>query len=169
MEEVWKPVKEHFSVSSMGRVKRNNGDKILPQYLGRRDGYWFVNLGTIEDKKYKNVHRMVCEAFHESDGVRNSVDHIDGDRKNNHVGNLRWATVSENNANKEKRSGKCTSSYKGVSWNKRKEAWQVQFSFKKKRYFQGYFKREQELDAAKAYNEGVVRVAGDFFKLNDVV
>jgi hypothetical protein len=58
----------------------------------RRDGFYYHQL----------IHRLVCEAFH---GAPSSSEmqacHGDGDRKNNHATNLRWATRVENEADKE--------------------------------------------------------------------
>ena len=50
-------------------------------------------------KNHKNyfVHRLVAQTFIPNYDNKPCVDHIDGDKKNNHVNNLRWVTPSENN------------------------------------------------------------------------
>ncbi len=42
------------------------------------------------------VHRLVAEAFLSNAMGKPIVNHKDADRKNNHVSNLEWATLSEN-------------------------------------------------------------------------
>lgn len=88
---MWRKCKENsnYSVSSSGQVKNKNG-KVMHQYLNRY-GYWYVTLG---GKKY-TVHRLVASAFLGSiEGME--IDHIDTDRKNNSVENLRIVTRKEN-------------------------------------------------------------------------
>lgn len=52
---------------------------------------WKNNKGTTY-----YVHRLVCEAFYKIDPLRNEVNHIDGNRQNNHYLNLEWCTSQEN-------------------------------------------------------------------------
>jgi len=53
------------------------------------------------------------------------VDHIDGNKKNNRIENLREATKSQNAMN-QKVSTRNTSGIKGVMWHKRDKKWFVQ-------------------------------------------
>lgn len=88
---MWRECKENpnYFVSSSGQVKNKNG-KVIHQYLDRY-GYYYVSLG---GKKYK-VHRLVASAFiGDVDGKE--IDHIDTNRKNNSLDNLRVVTRKEN-------------------------------------------------------------------------
>lgn len=88
---MWHKCKENleYSVSSSGDILNRRGRK-LHQYLDRH-GYYYVSLG---GKKYK-VHRLVASAFiGDVDGKE--VDHIDTNRKNNSLDNLRIVTRKEN-------------------------------------------------------------------------
>lgn len=47
-------------------------------------------------RKNKNIHRMIAETFIPNPDNKPHVNHIDGNRFNNHVSNLEWNTASEN-------------------------------------------------------------------------
>ena len=44
------------------------------------------------------IHRLIAEAFIPNPENKPTVDHIDGNRQNNAIDNLRWATYSEQNS-----------------------------------------------------------------------
>lgn len=103
--EVWKPVvgfEDHYAVSNFGRVKRTA--KGRGTYIGRivkkskhSAGYEALNLTDGVKKNYLLVHRIVCEAFlGRPPSERHEVAHRDGNKKNNRLANLRWATPAEN-------------------------------------------------------------------------
>lgn len=106
--EEWRDVvgfEGSYQVSNIGRVRSldrtitcKNGQtqfykgRILKPYLGK-NGYYSVNIkGTP-----RLVHRLVAEAFLPTPtDEQTHVDHIDGDKTNNHVSNLRFCTAWEN-------------------------------------------------------------------------
>lgn len=55
---------------------------------------------------HKNIHRLVAETFIPNPNGYKEVDHIDHNKQNNHVSNLRWVTHSENMKNKKSKSCK---------------------------------------------------------------
>lgn len=71
----------------------------------------------------------------------NSIDHIDGNPKNNNIENLRVVTHQENHFNQTRAKGYC--------WNKRYKKWESYISLNSKRKFLGYF--DNEVDARNAY------------------
>ena len=94
MREEWRTVPGHeaYEVSSLGHVKR--GKRMLAAHPNVPGGYLRVAVTQDKKKKHLYVHRLVAMAFiGEGSG---EVDHIDGNKLNNRVDNLRWVTPSEN-------------------------------------------------------------------------
>ncbi|MBR1497753.1 MAG: HNH endonuclease [Oscillospiraceae bacterium] len=72
------------------------GRTLKPYRTGKGSGYLTVNLhGNCKDVNMK-VHRLVATAFIPNPLNKPEVNHIDGNKKNNHVSNLEWATGAEN-------------------------------------------------------------------------
>ena len=79
-----------YTITQDGTVWNNDTMHAIRPYLQSR-GYHQVEL---YGKKHL-VHRLVAEAFIPNAESKPTVDHIDRDKTNNHISNLRWATYSE--------------------------------------------------------------------------
>lgn len=96
--EMFKTIKEYplYSVSTMGRVKKNSDNKILSPSK-KPNGYLQINLFTNDGRRKKEyVHRLVAITFVPNENRLPEVNHIDGVRDNNQVSNLEWVTHDEN-------------------------------------------------------------------------
>lgn len=92
--ELWAVCKEDpdYEVSTMGRVRKISNGRILRQSLNKPDGYYRVAL---HRTKYY-VHRLMVNAFFDCDITDKDINHIDGDKCNNFLGNLEVMTRKEN-------------------------------------------------------------------------
>ena len=92
----WRPVygDPRYDVSDLGKVRNAHTGHILKPWLAGY-GYWYVCLGKYGAKT--SIHRLVALTFlGPPPSPKHEVAHNDGDRNNNTLSNLRWATHSEN-------------------------------------------------------------------------
>jgi len=79
-----------------GRIWSKKSDKYLkPQLYG--NGYYYISLG--KKKNRHSIHRLLAQHFIPNPDKKDFVDHIDRNKTNNSLDNLRWATRTENNNN----------------------------------------------------------------------
>lgn len=101
--EIWKNVimdgvlYDNYYVSSLGRFKNSKGI-IMENYKPHHSGYIYVRV----NKQKCALHRLVAYTFIENPHLKPFVNHIDGNKTNNSVDNLEWATVAENNQHNHK-------------------------------------------------------------------
>ena len=97
---MWKKIKNHnnYSVSEKGEIRNDLSGKIKSAYVCKGNGYYYVDLWENNKCKKMQLHRIIAEAFIPNPEDKPTVDHVDGDRKNNRIDNLRWATYSEQNS-----------------------------------------------------------------------
>ena len=90
-----------YSVSDEGQVRNDRTGRILRPCV-MKNGYRCACLSINGLRKFVSVHRLVATAFVVgfSDGLH--VNHLDGNKLNNHYSNLEWCTQSENNAHARK-------------------------------------------------------------------
>lgn len=88
---------EDYLIYSDGRVYSEKTGKFLKPHIDK-DGYLIVHLCNCGVKKVR-VHRLVAEAFIPNPENKPFIDHIDTERSNNDISNLRWVTAKENNNN----------------------------------------------------------------------
>ncbi len=111
MEEIWKDINEYeglYQVSNFGRVKsltreckhplggtRKVNERIMKPEKGKW-GYLRVHLNKNGKGERHLIHRLVVRAFIPNPGNKPEVNHINGNKQNNHVDNLEWCTSKEN-------------------------------------------------------------------------
>lgn len=100
--EQWKDVVGYeglYEVSNLGNVRNKQTGKVLKPKLGKRWGYYMVNLYKDNKISTKTIHRLVALAWiPRVDGDKDQINHINEIKTDNRVENLEWCTVEYNNA-----------------------------------------------------------------------
>ena len=98
----------YYQVSNHGNVR--SLDIVIKEKTGKtqtlkglilkprinRGGYYYIGLRKNGSKATFAIHQLVAQAFIPNPKNKRTVNHIDGDKLNNNVTNLEWATYSEN-------------------------------------------------------------------------
>lgn len=85
----------NYFINEYGQVKSNYVKKLLkPRTAGR--GYFCYQLRNENGVKNEYIHRLVAKTFIPNPDCLPQVDHIDGDKSNNHISNLRWISNFDN-------------------------------------------------------------------------
>ena len=103
-KEIWKRIEwsPQYEISSHGRLKSYKVDKAngrLIKLKPDRKGYAKVEIDDHSEGRIRKVgiHQLVAQAFIPNPENKPCVNHIDENKLNNHVSNLNWMTVKENN------------------------------------------------------------------------
>lgn len=107
------------------------------------------------------MHRAIWEMHHGTLPKGMGIDHIDHNKLNNCLKNIRTATSSQNNHNQSKRK---TSEFKGITYDPRDDVWVAQTLVSGKHKIFGRFKNKEE--AARAYDAGARHFFGDYACVN---
>tara|TARA_R100001463_G_scaffold127559_2_gene185705 strand:- start:2823 stop:3326 length:504 start_codon:yes stop_codon:yes gene_type:complete len=103
-----------YKVNPLGLIYSSKCKRLLTPYISD-EGYMRITLYNNNKKLTRGIHRILGKAFIPNPNNYKMIDHIDKDRKNNDLTNLRWITCSGNNRNKvlkNKKSGLPTGVYK---------------------------------------------------------
>lgn len=149
--ECWRPVRGYvglYLVSDIGRVKNQRTGRILkPDKSGK---YLRVTLSKNGEKNRESVHRLVYESFCGEIPEGMEVDHIDGNKLNNKVENLRCVTHKENVNNpitKEKQIKGCINNAQDPEWKRKNTD-----AIKKRSQNKEWLKNTTEANKKKAKN-----------------
>jgi hypothetical protein len=160
MVEEYKIIKdfENYSVSNFGNVRNNKTGRILKPGI---NGNGYYNAMLYIDGKYFNkcIHKLVAESFIDNPYNKHCIDHINNNKLDNNVRNLRYVTNQENCMNR-KMSSKNTSNYKGVSYHKLTNKWMAYIDINGKKQHLGLFEKIE--DAINTRVKKAKEVYGEF-------
>lgn len=129
MKEEWKDINRFenlYQISNLGRVKSlpktveykdgrvfNYKEKIIVPHINSA-GYLTIGLAKDKKKISKQIHRLVAEAFIPNPENKPCIDHINTNRIDNRIENLKWCTYKENVNNPITKERQITSRIKPV-------------------------------------------------------
>lgn len=136
-------LKEYFYYDSetgvFSRIKSSGGRSKLGPITKKNKGYLVARF---QNKSYY-VHRLVFQYVYNK--CPKIVDHVNGNKLDNCLLNLRSASLKQNQGNAKKAKTN-TSGYKGVSYHKKTKKWQAHIGSPKK--YLGLFKTAKEAHVA---------------------
>lgn len=159
----WRCISEKYIISESGEVFNTNTCRPLKQ---RKTPQGYLGLGLYFNgvQKTLTTHRLVAEFFLEDFDKSLQVDHIDGDRLNNHVSNLRMVTAQQNARGYRKPRANASSKYRGVDWVKHAKRWRAKVVSDGKEIYLGHFK--DEIQAARAFDKKAIELGFEKEALN---
>jgi len=123
----------------------NYKDGVLYNKINRKKARVGEVSGTVSDKGYRKIavlgniyrsHRLIY-LMHHGD-LPSAIDHIDGNKLNNRIENLRKCTQSQNCYNSKMRKDN-SAGVKGVYWSRGHKKYATHITAKGKRMYLGYF------------------------------
>ena len=133
---------DNYSINIEGVVRNDNTNRILKQLVNSR-GYYYISLCKNSVAKNFTIHRLIAIHFIPNPENKLYIDHINNDRTNNNILNLRL------------KSKNASSKFFGTSFAKNRNKWQVVIIINKKRVYLGNF--TDEIDAARKYDEYLIK------------
>lgn len=103
--EIFVPLKDYegkYEVSNTGKIrsvkyKNRTGRELVVQPGNGKWAYKFIHILDKENKSHTELlHRLIAKTFVSNPHNYPDVNHIDGDRNNNHANNLEWCTHEQN-------------------------------------------------------------------------
>ena len=150
MEE-WRDVAGYdgfYKVSNHGAVQ---SCKCLRKLRIQNSGYKIVDLKNGGIKHTRTVHRLVAQTFIPNPENLPEIDHIDGNKLNNQVSNLRWVSKSDNHLNPNTPKPFGVTGHRNVYYHIKNGLYQVSIKRNGRHVYQRAFKTL--LEAIKARDE----------------
>jgi hypothetical protein len=127
LNELWKQLPENttYLIYNKGRVKCYES---FPKLREDKDGYLLLQCKYDGKLHQIRVGRLVCKLFIPNPNNYPVIDHIDKNRKNDDISNLRWVNNQMNAINRNIQSNN-TSGYTGISFDFKSSQYYVHIKF----------------------------------------
>lgn len=175
----WQPAEEVFAAREVGKFLTydpETGDLRWKDYPGRKKAMPGALAGLISPDGYRRIgiryrwfagHRLAWAVYH-GEWPTGFIDHINGDRADNRISNLRLAEFHENARNRLRRRDTFSSKYKGVHFHKGAQKWCAACGTHGTDSYEYIGLFDDEREAALAYNRAAEKKYGAFACLNEV-
>lgn len=138
-------------------IKKVRKRTLVGERAGGRNtlGYILIQVGGVQ----MYAHRLAWWFVH-GEWPSKNIDHIDGNKDNNRIGNLRLCGQKDNNGNRGAVARPRPTKFKGVCWHKRGKKWAARVAGKHLGMF------DTDVSAAIAYDRAALEYYGEFARLN---
>lgn len=131
-------ITEDLKIFSVAR-KGTSGKEIIPK-MNIENGYLRVSLSKNNYRKRVMLHRIIAENFIPNHNNYTTVDHINGNKLDNRIENLRWCSQAQNSRfDNHKLRTNNTSGFRGISFDKRCNKYQTEVNVAGKQIYVGKF------------------------------
>jgi hypothetical protein len=123
----------NYLIYDDGRVYNKKYNRLVKPVNYR---YQRVNLYNSEGMRPFSIHRLVASHYIPNPDNLPTVDHIDRDKYNNHISNLRWATMKTQCENRSQAQMFCnnTTGHKNIYFDKSRNKWRFGYKNHHKRF-----------------------------------
>ena len=81
-------------------IRRKDTKRVVSESVNKNTGYLQLNLNTTSGRVNRLKHRLIAQQFIPNPDNLSEVDHIDRNKLNNSLSNLRWVSRSDNLRNR---------------------------------------------------------------------
>ena len=145
---------ENYLIYEDGKVYSKHSKRYLKQN-DNRNGYLYVNLYQDGKLKHHTIHRLVGVYYIPNPENKPFLDHINRNRKDNRIENLRWVTKSENCQNTGVQKNNKSTGIKNICYDKRVNRYRYQKMINGENH-RKYFKTLEEAVEYKKIYESLV-------------
>ncbi|MCZ2128594.1 MAG: HNH endonuclease [Anaerolineales bacterium] len=146
-KELIQELRDTFEYHADGYLIRKKNGKPCGQRANDPNGYARVSVGRHINKRQLYVHRIIYAIVH-GEMPEGQIDHIDQNRINNRIENLREVSSSENLHNSKKRKDN-SSGFPGVYWDAHARKWKSQIMVNNRNIHLGLYKEFADAVLAK--------------------
>ena len=154
---------DNYEISNLGNVRNTDTGRVFKP-CKNRDGYLHVCLSKNGTQKDFRIHRLIALYFIPNPDNLREIDHIDRNKTNNSISNLRWISKSNNLRNRPKKQN-TSSKYMGVYFDKKEGKYRAEIRINNKHKYIGNYDKEE--DAGKAFDNYIKEHnLTEFYSLN---
>jgi len=133
---------EDYVIFSTGKVYSKKHKKFIKPHISNQ-GYLRIEISKNNNPKKYFVHRLIAEHFIENLYNLPSIDHIDRNKLNNDISNLRWSSRTLQNINKNIQKTN-TTGFTGVQFIKKDNSYMARWSINNKEYSKTFSLKKYE-------------------------